>query len=145
MIVFDGTYRWNPSGKRSRRRRDWDLRCDLRVIDLTTAIPEVVHLRRFLVVANWIRPALTQSSIAETLGKRIFRDFNLNSRNVLWIETDWDHPEKLLAASFRPITGRFEETDYEIRWRDALPNEKELVDTFLPKGWFLAYQNEPLE
>uniref|UniRef100_A0A7C4RUC6 Uncharacterized protein n=1 Tax=Desulfatirhabdium butyrativorans TaxID=340467 RepID=A0A7C4RUC6_9BACT len=143
MIVFDGTYRWNPSGKRSGRRRNWDLCCDLRVIDLTTAIPEVVHLRRFLVVANWIRPALTTSSIAETLGKRIFRDFHLNSRNVLWIETDWDHPEKLLAASFHPVAGPYEETDYEIRWREAMPNEKELVDAFLPKGWFLAYRTRP--
>lgn len=141
MIVFDGTYRWNPSGKRSGRRRTWDLCCDLRIIDLTTAIPEVIHLRRFLVVANWIRPALTTSSVAETLGKRIFRDFHLNSRNILWIETDWDSPEKLLAASFHPVEGPFEETNYEIRWREAMPNEKELVDAFLPKGWFLEYQN----
>lgn len=138
MIVFDGTYRWGPSGLRSRKRRKWMLSCDLLVIDLSLAMPDVVHLKRYLVIANLLTPSPMKTSVAGTLGKRIFRDFGLNSRNVLWIETAWDREEQLVVASFKAVDAYADETDFEVLWRDAMPNEKKLVDRFLPAGWFLC-------
>lgn len=138
MIVFDGTYRWGSAGSRPQKRRNSQFSCDLRIIDLSLAMPDVLHMKRFLVVANLLMPSPMKTSVAETVGKRIFRDFGLNSKNVLWVETAWDREDDLVVAAFKPSDSRFDETNYEVHWRNALPNEKALVDMFLPRGWFLA-------
>jgi hypothetical protein len=131
MIVFDGTYRLPLPRGRGRRlpRKAWELSCDLKVIDMEMAQPGIRHLKRYVVIATETTETPMKTSAAETLGKRIFRDFQLTRENVLWLESRV--PGRLEAAIFTPIPSLDEETHYQISWRPALENELKLIESFL--------------
>lgn len=132
MIVFDGTYRWKtPLGPSSRSfRKSWEMSCNLKVIDMTLAQPEVTHLKRYVVLASETTPCPVKTSVAETMGRRIFRDFGLNSYNVLWMETRTYSADTIEIAIFTPVDGGLE-TYYRISWRPILPNEQRLLRGYL--------------
>ncbi len=138
MIIFDGTYRWkapmNPSSHVFRKK--WEMSCDLKVIDLSLSQPDITHLKRFVVVAVETTPGPMKTSVADTMGRRIFRDFNLTRHNVLWIEGRWNRFESLETATFSPDPGSGRETRYRISWRPILPNENSLIRAFLPASFF---------
>lgn len=138
MIIFDGTYRWKaPLTENSRAfRKKWEMSCDLKVIDLSLAQPDVVHIKRYVVVAMETTPGPMKTSVANTMGRRIFRDFNLTRHNVLWIEGRWNHADPLEVATFTPDPDSGLETRYLITWRPLLPNEDRLLRAFLPESFF---------
>lgn len=138
MIVFDGTYRWKAPMTPSSRafRKKWEMSCDLKVIDLSLTQPDVTHLKRFVVVASETTPGPMKTSVADTMGMRIFRDFKLNRHNVLWIEGRSNHFEPLEVAIFSPDPAPGMETRYKISWRPILPNELLLIRAFLPERFF---------
>jgi len=138
MIIFDGTYRWKaPMNSDSRAfRKKWEMSCDLKVIDLSLSQPDVTHLKRFVIVALETTPGPMKTSVADTMGRRIFRDFGLNRHNVLWIEGRWNHSESLEVALFSPDPESGLETRYRISWRSILSNELHLIRTFLPGSFF---------
>ena len=135
MIVFDGTYRWKaPLGTPSRSfRKTWEMSCNLKIIDLTLSQPDVTHLKRYVVLASETTPCPMKTSVAETMGRRIFRDFSLNSYNVLWMETRAYGADPIEIAMFSP-EDRGHETCYRITWRPILPNEKQLLRGYLITG-----------
>jgi hypothetical protein len=138
MIIFDGTYRWKaPMTPASRAfRKKWEMSCDLKVIDLSLSHPDVTHLKRFVVVASETTPGPMKTSVADTLGRRIFRDFKLNRHNVLWIEGRWNHYESMEVATFSPDPASGLETRYRISWRPMLSNELLLIRAYLPGSFF---------
>lgn len=112
--------------------------CDLKVIDLSLSHPDVTHLKRYVVVATETTPGPMKTSVADSMGLRIFRDFNLNRHNVLWIEGRSNHIEPLEIAIFTPDLDSGMETRYQIAWRPILPNELSLIRAFLPGSFFEA-------
>jgi hypothetical protein len=140
MIIFDGPYRWkspmNPSSRTFRKQ--WEMSCDLKVIDLSLSQPDVIHLKRYVVVTSETTPGPMKTSVADTMGVRIFQDFNLNRHNVLWIEARSNHFESLEAAIFSPELASEMENHYRISWRPILSNELNLIRTFLPGHFFEA-------
>jgi hypothetical protein len=138
MIIFDGTYRWKAPMTPSSRafRKKWEMSCDLKVIDLSLAHPDVTHLKRYVVVASETTPGPMKTSVADTMGRRIFRDFNLNRHNVLWIEARLHQYESLEVASFSPDPASGLETRYRISWRPIHSNELLLIRAFLPDRFF---------
>jgi hypothetical protein len=138
MIIFDGTYRWKtPMTPASRAfRKKWEMSCDLKVIDLSLSQPDVTHLKRYVVVASETTPGPMKTSVADTMGMRIFRDFNLNRHNVLWIEGRWNHSESLEVAIFSTVSEPGMETRYRVSWRPILSNEHNLIRAFLPDSFF---------
>ena len=119
-------------------RKKWEMSCDLKVIDLSLSRPEVIHLKRYVVVASETTPGPMKTSVADTMGRRIFRDFNLTRHNVLWIEGRWNHLESLEVANFSPDLESETETRYRITWRPILSNELGLIRAFLPASFFEA-------
>ena len=117
-------------------RKKWEMSCDLKVIDLSLAHPDVTHLKRYVVVASETTPGPMKTSVADTMGRRIFRDFNLNRHNVLWIEARLNHYESLEVASFSPDPASGLETRYRISWRPIHSNELLLIRAFLPDRFF---------
>jgi hypothetical protein len=131
MIIFDGTYRWKIPHSHVRRsfRKNWGMSGDLKIIDLTLAQPDVRHLKQYVVVACEMTPTPMKTSVAETLGRRIFRDFGLTRQNVLWMEYRGPDPD-LDVAVFTPVQEGME-THYRIVWRPAHENERKLAESFL--------------
>jgi hypothetical protein len=140
MIIFDGTYRWKapmtPSSHAFRKK--WEMSCDLKVIDLSLSQTDVIHLKRYVVVATETTPGPMRTSVANTMGLRIFRDFHLSRHNVLWIEGRSNHFESLEVAIFSPDLESELETRYQISWRPILSNELSLIRAFLPGNFFEA-------
>jgi len=117
-------------------RKKWEMSCDLKVIDLSLAQPDITHLKRYVVVALETTPGPMKTSVANTMGMRIFRDFKLNRHNVLWIEGRLNHFESLEVALFSPDPESGMETRYRISWRPILSNELLLIRAFLPGSYF---------
>lgn len=104
----------------------------LRLIDLETAGPEVKHLRPVVVVAIPDGDAPPFTSCAESLGRRICRDFSLDIRKVLWIEHRQHRRATIQVATFTPLPGAGPVKRYAIRWRSIRQNELETVLPFIP-------------
>lgn len=140
MIIFDGTYRWKAPihGDTRTFRKKWEMSCDLKVIDLSLSRPDVIHLKRYVVVAFETTAGPMKMRVADSMGKRIFRDFHLNRGNVLWIEGRPNHNESLEVATFIPESDPGEETRYRISWRAIRSNEEKLIRAYLPESLFLS-------
>jgi hypothetical protein len=132
LIFFDGTYRLlaGPDGSaRSRLNSAYAWR--IRTINLSLGQPDIRHLRPFIVFASPDGNGIFKTTCAESLGRKIFRDFNLNIVETLWLELIPDTPEKIYAAVFRPRFSHGPEVFYNIDWRPLRPNELAAVKPFI--------------
>ena len=133
MILFDGTYRLQrqedappkPIGK-------WACSWRLRIIDFSMNQPGVQHLRPYVVVATKTGEGIFKTTCAESLGKRICRDFDLKIEEILWIEHFPDEPA-LYVAIFKPKSYFGTEIFYNIDWRPIRSNELEAIKPFIPE------------
>ena len=134
MIVYDGTYRWQPdSHNRLTPRAQWPSAWRIRIINLALSQPDVQHLKPTIIIANQSGSAFSLTSCAESIGKKISRDFDLNVPQVLWIEHFPNKPEQWLAATFKPKSGNGPNQDYSIQWRPIRPNEIDVIKPFIPE------------
>ena len=131
MILFDGTYRWPARGEASKNRKHWAFSCRLRIIDLAIDHPDICYLKPMAVIATETNRGPFRKTCAETMGKRIFREFNLDVEKTLWIESSPDDPERMIVGIFKPKTYSGHETYYSIGWRSILPNEFELIKPYI--------------
>jgi hypothetical protein len=133
LLLFDGTYRLQ-------RREDTFSNADpnrasawrLRLFDFSISHPDVKHLRPYAVVATQTGEGIFKATCAESLGKRICRDFNLETDDILWIEHYPDEPA-LYVAMFKPRSYFGHEIFYTIDWRPIRPNELQLIQPFIPE------------
>jgi hypothetical protein len=126
MIVFDGTYmleRKEDCGKKPARACAWHVK----IIDFSSGDPMHPHIRPYAVLAFRMEGGIFKTSCAESMGKRICRDFDLNVNDVLWVEAFTGFPGALYVAVFTP---RYEDTGsyYNVTWRPILKNEQDAVD-----------------
>jgi len=134
MIVYDGTYRLQPDADRGlKTRAQWVCAWRVRVLNLTVGRPAVQHLKPTIVVANQIGLAASLTSCAETVGKKISLDFELDIKKVLWIEPSLSQPGRWYAAVFTPKAAHGPDYHYSVQWRPARPNEINLIKPFIPE------------
>jgi hypothetical protein len=134
MIFFDGTYRLQrrddePAGSSGPGACSWRLR----IIDLTLKQPEVKHLKPYVVVASQTGEGIFKSTCAESLGKRICRDFSLDVNEILWIEHFPGEYDRMYVAAFRPKAYLGSEIFYTVDWRPIRRNEIETIRPFIPE------------
>jgi hypothetical protein len=126
MIVFDGTY---MLGREDDPGSDPIHACAWRVIivDFASVDPENSHIRPVAVLAFRKPGSFFKASCAESMGKRICADFNLDVQDLLWVESFPDLTDDLYVAVFTP---RYRDADvqYDIRWRPILDNERIAVE-----------------
>ena len=135
MILFDGTYRWPARGEATKKRKHWAFSCRLRIIDLAADHPDISYLKPIAVIATETNQGVFRKTCAETMGKRIFRDFDLDVEKTLWIESSPDDPAKMIVGIFSAKTYAGHETYYSIGWRSILPNEFELIKPYITSDW----------
>ena len=126
MIVFDGTYmleRKEDPGDSTAHASTWQVK----IVDFSSGDPMHSHIRPYAVLAFRKEGGIFKTSCAESIGKRICRDFDLNVNDVLWVEAFTDLPGALFVAVFTP---RYQETDihYTVTWRPILKNEAAAVE-----------------
>ena len=84
MIVYDGIYRL-PTGMDQdfKPRAQWEYAWQVRIINLGLEPSPVEQLKPMIVVANQTGSKTCLTSCAESIGKKISRDFNLIIPRVL--------------------------------------------------------------
>ena len=122
MLRFDGTYtlsRKDDPGSQPAFACAWTVK----IIDFASADPLHPYIRPVAVIAERRSGGIFKSSCAESLGRRIVGDFDLNVDELLWVESFPDMPDDLFVATFTP---RYQErqTQYTITWRPILENER---------------------
>ena len=133
MILFDGVYRLQREDDVSRRPiSQWAYSWRLRIIDFSLCQPEVKYLRPHVVVASQTGEGIFKTTCAESLGKRICRDFDLKINDILWVEHFLDE-SNLYIATFKPKFYMGPEVFYTVDWRPILPNELESIRPFIPE------------
>jgi len=74
-----------------------------------------------------------KTTCADSLGKRICRDFDLDINEILWIEHFPGEPQRMYVATFTPKSYFGTETYYAIDWRPIRSNELEAIKLFIPE------------
>jgi hypothetical protein len=125
MIVYDGEYmleRKEDPGKSPTHACAWRVK----IINLSSGKAVFPHIRPYAVLAFRKEGGIFKTSCAESLGKRICRDFDLKVADLLWIEAFPDRPKALYVAVFTP---RYHDFDmhYHVNWRPILENERAAV------------------
>ena len=133
MIYYDGIYRLKPLDTDKIPIRQWTAAWRVRIIDLSFNRPEVQYLRPRVVVAVQTGAGSMKTSCAESLGRRICRDFDLNTEQILWVEQFKENPERYYVATFiqRPYMGP--ENWDSVTWRPVRPNEISAIKPFIPE------------
>ena len=133
MILFDGTYRLQRQEDKSPdAERNWACSWRLRLFDLTLSHPDVKHLKPYAIVATQTGGGIFKTTCAESLSKRICRDFNLEIEEILWVEHYPEEPA-LYVAMFKPKSYVGNEIFYAIDWRPIRPNELQVIQLFVPE------------
>lgn len=134
MIFFDGNYRLKSSeDAESKPIKEWEYSWRVRIINFELGQSEhsVQFLRPIVIFAVQNRGNPLKTNCAESLGRRICRDFELNVEEILWMEFFPSNSEPLRVASFqpRPFMG---DTLYTVSWRAAQLNERMAIEAFIP-------------
>lgn len=131
MLIFNDKFTWE--GPVSEGENLWLRSCHLWVIDLSVNDPNLFHLKPVIVIAYDQSCGLKRKICAETLGKQVFLDFNLDIKRTLWVEYTPDSKETLWVASFTPKYHDGSEMIYTINWRKPLLAEKEIICSHIPE------------
>jgi hypothetical protein len=134
LIFFDGIYRLqrredDQSKPDDKRTEAWRVR----IINLSISQPDVKHLRPIIIVATRTNEGIFRTTCAESIGKRICRDFNLKINEILWIEHYPDESVPMYVAAFVPKSYIGPEIFYSVDWRPIRSNEIEAIRPFIPE------------
>jgi hypothetical protein len=138
LVIYDDIYHWKGPGCECSGCSVYGsesspslITCHLRIVDLALKTPSVMHMKRHVVVAEDISEGPRRRICAESLGRQIFRDFNLELKRTLWIECDPFLKETFHVAQFTPAYHDGLEMIYTIDWRPLLSSEKILLQDHL--------------
>ena len=135
LIFFDGTYRLQRrEDDQSNRDVKWANAWRVRIINLSISRPEVKHLRPIIIVATRTNEGISQTTCAESIGKRICRDFDLKINEILWIEHYPNESVPMYVAVFVPKSYIGPEIFYSVDWRPIRSNELEAIRPFIPEA-----------
>lgn len=128
MIVYNDIFTWE---KKSGDETLWLSSCQLWVIDRSKS-EKISLLKPFIVVASDQSPGPGRRICAETIGRQIFKEFDIDIRRTLWVEYDPDTLQKLMVAQFTPKYHDGIETIFSINWRRLHKNEIGILKKYLP-------------
>ena len=130
MIVFDGTY---MLARKDDPGSDPVHACAWRVIivNFSSTDQRRSHIRPVAVLAFRKPGGFFTISCAESMGKRICGDFDLQVNDLLWVESFPDLPQDLYVAAFTPRY-RNDDVHYDVNWRPILDNEQAAVAPWCP-------------
>lgn len=134
MVFFDGTYRLKPLDDYSRKPiSQWTHAWRVRIINFSLSQPEVKFLRPIIVYVVQTGDNSLRTTCAESLGKRICRDFDLHISDILWVEQLPREMNDFFVASFmqRPYMGP--EPYDSVAWRPIRHNELTALKAFIPE------------
>ena len=135
LIFYDGTYRLCRNRCAGIKNSDkYACAWRIRIIDFSLSQPEFKHLRPCAVVAVQTGEPFFKVSCAESIGKRICKDFNLDPCRVLWIEFFKNKTDKCLTATFKQKSGFGHEIYYYVNWRPAASNEIAAIRPFISEA-----------
>ena len=135
MLFYDGTYRLQRRDDETNRPiGKWACAWRLRIIDLSLSQPDVKHLKPIIVVATQTGEGLFKTTCAESLGRRVCRDFNLDVNESLWIEHFPNKLGQMYVAVFSPKHYLGPELFYHIDWRPIRANELEAIRRYIPES-----------
>ena len=134
MIVYDGIYRL-PKGTNQgfKPRSQWEHAWQVRILNLGLRQPNVEHLKSMIVAANQTGSKSCLTSCAESIGKKISRDFSLAIPRVLWVEHFPNSGSQWFAAVFRLKSSFGPDIDYHVQWRPLRPKEIDIIKPFIPE------------
>lgn len=121
------------SAQRSAPISRWSCAWRVRIIDRDLAQPEIKHLKPYIVLANQVGGQMSFSSCAESVGKRICRDFNLTVEKIFWVEHFPNRSHQWYAATFTIQSYFGPDKNYKISWRTVRPNEIESLKVYFPE------------
>ena len=133
VIYFDGTYRLKPLGDVNVPIRKWKNAWRVRIINLALSRPELKFLRSKIIIAVRTAGETLKTTCAESMGKRLCRDFDLDEAEILWVEQLPGSRGQFFAAAFtkRPYMGP---GSYDsVVWRPVLANEIDAIRHFIPE------------
>ncbi len=134
MILYDGTYRLD--GTKSTKLKSAKSKLfswHLRIIDFALSQPDIRHLKSIAVVAIPTDHGLFKTNCAESCGKKICKNFNLDVNKILWVECFPDEPEHMYVAIFKPKYYFGTEIFFQISWRPIMLNELKAIHPFIPE------------
>jgi hypothetical protein len=134
MIIYNGKYNW--SGKKRSNSKPitwWPGSYRLTIIDISKHRPGVYDLKPVVVLISDTGEGYSVTNHFQNLAKSICKDFNLNISRTLWIEYLPKESSHMEVAVFKPITKIGRETLYSVKWRPIMPNEMELIQSYLPE------------
>lgn len=131
MLIYDDTYTWE--GPEYEDHALWIMSCHLWIIDLGLSHPDVEFIKPKIIIAQDQTDGPKRRICAETLGRQIYSDFNLDIKRTLWVEYDPDLPAKAAVAELKPKYHDGRETIYSIQWRKLMKSEKDIIQRFVPR------------
>lgn len=130
MLIYDNIYTWE--GPDHGDHVLWLISCHLRIIDLSLSHPNLTFLKPKIVVATDVNEGPKRKICAETLGRQIYKEFQLDMNRTLWAEYDPFLPSRIMAAQLKPKYHDGNEIIYSINWRKLLPSERDIIKRFIP-------------
>lgn len=132
MILHDGIYQWD--GKTSESGKPicwWPGIYHLRIVDFSTRNKGVKHLKPYAVLCMNAGRGTSIRNCIENFAQRVAADFKIEIDKTIWAEVVPSEPPELKIAvlKFQRHVGRT--PIYSAEWREARPNEKQLLDPFL--------------
>ncbi len=103
----------------------------LRVFDFSMGRPEVHFVRPTAVIAVRSETGIYKASCAESLGRSVCRDFDLDVGKVLWVEQFDPGLDELQVAVFKAHARYGSDLVYKIDWRPIQANELASIKPFL--------------
>lgn len=134
MISFDGIYRLRGPAARRRLGPEAAAAWRVRIIDFRLGFSDVQYLRPYALVAVPAEDSIYKGTCAESLGRRICLDFDLDVAQMIWIERLPKIVDALFVAVFKPQGGYGPRPHYQITWRAIRANELAIIKSFIPEA-----------
>ncbi len=132
MIIYNDKYSFSFDS-RNAISEGKILSCYLTIIDFSRKDINVSYLKPFVVFARNTTQTPLKSTCIETMGKKVFDDFELDLKKTTWIEYDPDEQIKVHVAKIIPKYYDGLETVFSVYWRRIMDSEIEQIKPFLPE------------
>lgn len=132
MIIYNGKYSFSFDSENA-ISKGRILSCHLTIIDFSKQNINLFYIKPVVIfVKNTTKTPLKMTCI-ETMGKKIFDDFELDIKKTIWIEYDPDQQDKLHVAKITPKYYDGFETVFSVNWRKISPYEIKWIEPFIPE------------
>ena len=131
MIIFNDKYSFSFDS-RNAISKGRILSCHLTIIDFSKQNINLLYLKPVVVFVKNTTQTPLKSTCIETMGKKIFDDFDLDVKKTTWIEYDPDEQNTLHVARITPKYYDGIETVFGVHWRRIMDSEIKLILPFVP-------------